>query len=85
MFEIKDNGIGIPQKFKEVVFDAFRRLHGPLEYGGGSGIGLSICRKVVENHCGSIWVNSYREGEMGAGFSLVCRCNQKYFLSTIAD
>ncbi len=68
VFEIKDNGIGVAHKHKEVVFDAFRRLHGPQEYGGGSGIGLAICRKVVENHFGSIWMNSQMEGE-GSRFS----------------
>jgi PAS domain S-box-containing protein len=63
VFEIKDNGIGVPYKFKTKIFDAFRRLHGPQQYGGGSGMGLSICKKIIENHGGSIWVGSSGEGE----------------------
>jgi PAS domain S-box-containing protein len=54
---VEDNGIGFDEKYLDRIFQPFQRLHGRLEY-EGSGIGLAICRKIVERHSGSITAKS---------------------------
>ena len=58
VFYVRDNGIGIAEQFHEAVFQMFRRLHPSRAYGGGSGVGLTIARRLTRVHGGELWVES---------------------------
>jgi light-regulated signal transduction histidine kinase (bacteriophytochrome) len=60
LFSIKDNGIGIEQDYKDKVFVMFQQLHS-IDQFSGTGIGLTICKRIVEKHDGEIWIESEPE------------------------
>ena len=72
-FYVKDNGLGIKQKYYKKIFDIFQR--GDVPATGGSGIGLSIVRRVIENHGGKVWVKS-RKGEGSTFYFTLLRREQ---------
>lgn len=58
VYSVRDNGIGIPEQHQESVFGIFKRLHTQDKFGGGTGAGLTLARKIVERHGGRIWLRS---------------------------
>ena len=58
VYYVRDNGIGIAARYFDQVFKMFKRLHGREEYGGGTGAGLTIVRKLVDRHRGHVWLES---------------------------
>ncbi len=71
VFYVEDNGIGIEEKHHEAIFKMFKRLHGRNAYGGGTGSGLAIVKKIVDRHNGEIWIKSNKDG--GSTFYFILR------------
>jgi chemotaxis family two-component system sensor kinase Cph1 len=69
IFAIVDNGIGVTAEHPESVFTIFQRLHTREEY-AGNGIGLAICKKIIERHGGRIWIESPPQGGTAFKFTL---------------
>jgi light-regulated signal transduction histidine kinase (bacteriophytochrome) len=61
-FAVRDNGIGIPTEYYQKIFLLFERLH-PKDAYSGTGLGLALCKKIIDRHGGQIWV----ESEVGKG------------------
>ena len=69
-FYVRDNGIGIQEKHLDTIFRIFKRLHSLNKYGGGTGVGLTIVKKIVELHHGKIWIESSYGGGSTFYFTL---------------
>ncbi len=72
VFSVKDNGIGIASEYSDRLFKIFQRLHTREEY-PGSGIGLAVCKRIVERHGGRIWI----ESEVGKGSTIYFTLSKK--------
>jgi light-regulated signal transduction histidine kinase (bacteriophytochrome) len=69
LFMVQDNGIGLDMKYAQQIFQIFSRLHTTDKY-HGSGIGLALCKKIIERHNGNIWVESKQQVGTSVYFTL---------------
>jgi signal transduction histidine kinase len=78
IFRVKDNGIGIDSQYKDKLFQMFKRLHNDTEF-EGTGIGLAVCKKIVNFYNGDIWF----ESEPGKGTSFYFSLPNKQTMSVV--
>ena len=83
MISVSDNGPGIPREYQDRLFSRFFRLPGSEDLAQGTGLGLNICRQIVEAHGGHIWVES-EEGK-GATFSFTLPIAVEQAITTWGD
>lgn len=67
---VTDNGIGVKEEFKDKIFEIFKRLHSTQDKYEGSGVGLAVCKRIVEQHSGRMWVNTDYKGGFSVSFTL---------------
>jgi len=75
---VQDNGIGVKEEFADKIFLIFKRLHHAGSGYEGSGVGLSVCKKIVEHHTGKIWMNTDYTGGFSVSFTLPIAEDQVY-------
>ncbi|HNQ92077.1 MAG TPA: PAS domain S-box protein [Alphaproteobacteria bacterium] len=76
VFYVRDNGIGVPEKHYDSIFKMFKRLHGRDAYGGGTGSGLTIVKRIITQHGGKIWLESLPEKGTAFFFTLDCGADE---------
>jgi signal transduction histidine kinase len=81
---VRDNGIGIPERHLGTIFKMFRRLHPRDQYGGGTGAGLALVKRIIERHGGRIWVRS-RPGQGTTFFFTLCEPVSEAAPAIVAD
>lgn len=70
VFVVRDDGLGIAERFQDTVFDMFKRLHAADRFGGGVGAGLAVARLIIKRHGGCMWLTSVPEQGTSVFFSL---------------
>jgi signal transduction histidine kinase len=68
---VKDEGVGIPEEEKNLIFDPFVGSSVTKEIPGGVGLGLTISKEIIQSHNGRIWVDDIKDGEVGARISFI--------------